>query len=132
MLLQYNRIMITASRLFELLAADHCRQILFLLCSTDSLDISEGLSTRGATQVQQPEASDSQSPSAQQSSPRDSTWREEALELRHVHLPKLADEDIIEWDPTADTISHGDAFEEIEPALRVLASNSTVFPDGLF
>ena len=122
----------SASELFELLAADRRRQILFLLRGTDSITISGGLSTRGATQAEQIGANGSQQLAAQQSSSIDSAWGHQELELRHAHLPKLEDENLIEWEPGTDTISRGAAFEEIEPALEALASNSMAFLDDLF
>lgn len=41
-------------------------------------------------------------------------------ELRHVHLPKLADEGYIEWEMDTGDISKGSRFTEIEPFLQLL------------
>lgn len=48
--------------------------------------------------------------------------RENARELlHHVHLPKLAEEEYIEWDPDAKTVSRGPNFVYVEPLLRLIA-----------
>lgn len=124
--------MTNASQLFELLAADHRRQILFLLCGTESLDVPEGLSTRGGTQAQQ-SGGDHPPPSSVQDSPSsDRPVQQLDMELRHVHLPKLEEEGVIEWEHETGTVFRGPSFEEIKPTLRFLASNPAMFPDDLF
>lgn len=122
--------MTSTSRLFELLAADHRRQVLFLLCATESLEVPEGLFTRSAAQ----QSGDSQSrpSSVRDSSSTDPSSQQLDMELYHSHLPKLEAEGIIEWDREAGTVSRGRTFQEIEPALRLLAANSVVFPGDLF
>lgn len=120
------------SQLFGLLAADYRRQMLFLLCGTESLDVPEGLSTRGGAQAQQSGGDHSPSSSVQDSSSPDQPVQQLDMELRHVHLPKLEEEGLIEWEQETGTVFRGPSFEEIEPALRFLASNPAVFPDGLF
>jgi hypothetical protein len=123
--------MTTASQIFELLAADHRRQVLFLLCGTESLDVPEGLVTRGGAKAQQSGSGRSPSPPVRDSGASDRPVQQLDMELRHVHLPKLEAEDVIEWDSEAGTVSRGPSFEEIEPALRFLASNPVAFPDDL-
>lgn len=54
------------------------------------------------------------------------------MELSHVHLPKLEDSGLIEWDSEAGTVSRGPAFEEVEPVLRLLAANADRLPGDLF
>ena len=41
-------------------------------------------------------------------------------ELHHVHLPKLAAQGYVEWDPNAETIRRGPNFDDIAPLLRLL------------
>ena len=41
------------------------------------------------------------------------------VELHHVHLPKLADVEVITWDPETGAIGRGAAFEEIAPFVRL-------------
>lgn len=43
-----------------------------------------------------------------------------ATRLHHVHLPKLASMDYVEWDPDSGAVRRGPAFEELEPVLSVL------------
>jgi hypothetical protein len=122
--------MTSASWLFELLSNDHRRRILFLLCGSDSIDVPEGLCTRGAAQTQH--AGDSRpAPSPTRAASTDPTVGRLETELRHNHLPKLESEGVIEWDRDADTVAKGPVFQEIEPALRFLASNPVVFPGDL-
>ncbi len=42
-----------------------------------------------------------------------------AINLYHVHLPKLAEEHIIEWDQESHTVRRGEAFDEIVPFLEL-------------
>jgi hypothetical protein len=42
------------------------------------------------------------------------------LELRHNHLPKLDDYGLVDWNPSAETLTRGPRFAEIEPFLDVL------------
>jgi hypothetical protein len=120
--------MLDISILFELLAADCRRQVLFLLCGTDSLQIPEGLSTRGEAQ-----ASQSPDPLSDRTlSSGDQPLRQREMELYHTHLPKLATEGVVEWDREVETVSRGPAFEEIEPALQLLAANPNALPGDLF
>lgn len=111
------------SSLFELLAADTRRRILYVLCERETLRVPEGLRTRSATQPRR-SGDDQTRPVA--------TPREFEVELYHTHLPKLEAERVIEWDRGSQTVSRGPAFEEIEPALRMLAANATTLPGQLF
>jgi hypothetical protein len=52
-----------------------------------------------------------------------------AVELCHIHLPKLAEAGYIEWDKTSRTIRCGPEFDEIEPLVTVLREHPTEFPD---
>jgi hypothetical protein len=45
---------------------------------------------------------------------------DEAIQRRHVHLPKLAQYGYIEWDRDSDAVSRGPQFAAIEPLLRLL------------
>ncbi|WP_049935474.1 DUF7344 domain-containing protein [Haloplanus natans] len=42
------------------------------------------------------------------------------LELRHNHLPKLDDYDLVDWDPSTETLTRGSRFAEVEPFLDVV------------
>lgn len=116
------------STLFEVLAADTRRRVVYMLCDTDTLRVPEGLQIRGQAttrrsgggQTMQNAPSDDQSPNAFE------------MELYHTHLPKLESEGIVEWDRRSQTVARGPTFEEIEPALRMLAMNATSLPGELF
>ena len=118
------------STLFELLAADHRRRLLILLCKTDSIQIPEGLLTRGTrARTNGPPQESSHKETAFQHTPTD----EDALEVQlvHCHLPKLEDADVIEWDRETQTVTRGPAFAEIEPFLSLLIGNADKFPHKL-
>ncbi|MFC7069745.1 hypothetical protein [Halobaculum lipolyticum] len=42
------------------------------------------------------------------------------LHFRHVHLPKLVEEDLVTWDRETDTVSSGSAFDRIVPLLEAI------------
>lgn len=116
--------------LFELLAADRRRQVLFLLCETDSVQVPEGLSTRGEVQAF---GEDHARPLSDRTPPpTDQSLQRLEVELSHIHLPKLEAEGVVEWDREAGTVSRGPVFEEIEPTLRLLAANPSALPGDLF
>lgn len=48
--------------------------------------------------------------------------------FHHVHLPKLAENGYIEWDPGAGTIRRGPNFDEIAPLLDLLAEHEDALP----
>ncbi|MFC6787414.1 ArsR family transcriptional regulator [Halobaculum halobium] len=45
-----------------------------------------------------------------------------SVQLRHVHLPKLADSNLIDWNRDADVVSPGLAFDRIRPLIRAIRS----------
>jgi hypothetical protein len=49
-------------------------------------------------------------------------------ELKHTHLPKLEDEDLIEWDRDDDTVTRGPDFDQIEPLLELLDDHADQLP----
>jgi hypothetical protein len=117
-----------SAALFDLLAADCRRQVLFLLCGAESIQIPEALSTRGEAQA-------SQSPdplSDRTHSPGDRPLQRLETELYHTHLPKLEAEGVVEWDRETSAVSRGPAFEAVEPVLQLLAANPDALPGDLF
>lgn len=112
------------STLFELLAAAPRRRLLVTLCDTESLRISDALLTRGETRTARPDGSSPGGPR----SPGDGGRDARELQLYHNHLPKLAAEDVVEWDPDTGIVSRGPAFREVEPVVRLLVENPQVLP----
>lgn len=112
-----------ASTLFDLLAAGYRRRILLLLCDQESIDVPDALVTRGEAGTVT--TLDGVTPETVRDRERVD------VALYHRHLPKLADEGVIEWDDETGTVTRGPAFGEIEPALRVLAENADRFPSDL-
>lgn len=51
------------------------------------------------------------------------------VKLAHVHLPKLADMGLIEWDRQSDELSKGPNWDEIAPLLQLIADNRDELPD---
>lgn len=53
--------------------------------------------------------------------PKETTERDaELITTHHVHLPKLAEYEYIEWDRGADVVTKGRQFDEIRPLLEFL------------
>lgn len=51
------------------------------------------------------------------------------IELRHSHLPKLADMGFIEWDRESGELSKGPNWTEIAPLLRLMHDHRDELPD---
>jgi len=59
---------------------------------------------------------------------RRSVGRAQQVRMYHVHLPKLDDIGVVDWDREADTIRRGPNFAETEPILDVLGSRRDDLP----
>jgi predicted transcriptional regulator len=53
---------------------------------------------------------------------------ERLVTMQHVHLPKLADYGIIEWDRETHEVTKGPKFDEIRPLLELLAEHEDELP----
>jgi hypothetical protein len=60
----------------------------------------------------------------------DATPTEIRTTLYHVHLPKLAEADYIEWNADSHMIRRGPNFDEIAPLLRLMAEHEDKLPAG--
>lgn len=54
---------------------------------------------------------------------------EQRIALRHSHLPKLDQDEFIEWDRDSNTIRRGENFSEIKPLLRLLRTYTEGFSE---
>lgn len=115
------------SAVFRLLAAKPRRRLLLLLCETEAVSVPGGLRERGA--VQSSHAHDSQP--TQDPSAESTSGERFDLKLIHVHLPKLEEAGLIEWDPEHEAVRRGPEFREIRPILQLLNDNPDAFPSGL-
>lgn len=85
--------------LFEMMANEYRRQLLFTLLERGPSDLPINLDT-----------------------PPDSVDIDPAAPERyHVHLPKLADYGFVEWNRTLNTVEPGPRFETHRPVLELLA-----------
>ncbi len=50
------------------------------------------------------------------------------IKLHHIHLPVLAEAGYIDWDPSTTTVRIGNAFEEIEPLIALVADHRSRLP----
>lgn len=50
------------------------------------------------------------------------------LEMRHVHLPKLADYGLVIWDEEAHEVAKGPNFDEVRPLLELLDDHADELP----
>lgn len=48
------------------------------------------------------------------------TPQQSSVELYHVHLPKLAYSDYVDWDPGDETVTRGSDFDAVLPAIELL------------
>lgn len=89
-----------ADDVFDALADNHRRRLLFALLETNSLNGTTGYLD----------------------SPPDGRRFEERTRSRqqHVHLPKLDDYGFIEWAPVDNDVRRGSRFSEIRPVLELL------------
>lgn len=53
-------------------------------------------------------------------------------ELRHTHLPMLAEAGVLDWDRGADSVRRGPLFDEMQPLLDVLVAHRDRLPDEWF
>lgn len=112
--------------IFSLLAADYRRRVLGLLYDTSTIRIPEDFGKRGASN----ESRSGRSSTTQKMASHETT-REVEIQLEHNHLPKLEEEEFIEWDRDAGVVTRGPAYDEIEPVIDTLLANADAFPGEL-
>jgi hypothetical protein len=114
--------------LFALLADEPRRRVLVSLLDveTGSVPVGEAALTRGAAAHPGGGANAGLNggPGSQSSSPAE-------VALRHVHLPKLDDSDLVDWDPEAGTVARGPRYAEAEAFLELLVRNQHELPGHL-
>lgn len=52
-----------------------------------------------------------------------------AIQLHHVHLPLLAEKDLIAWNRDTGTVRRGDDFGAVEPILTALEAHHDALPE---
>lgn len=97
----------TTDELYGLLASHRRREVLSALATTDGDATVDALADR----IAGPDAD--RSPNAETPAPARESVR---AELLHVHLPKLADADLVEYDPDSGAV----AYERAETAEALL------------
>jgi hypothetical protein len=55
---------------------------------------------------------------------------ERLIAMQHVHLPKLEEYGLIEWNRETHEVTKGSKFEEIEPLLELLEDHEDELPPG--
>lgn len=53
---------------------------------------------------------------------------ERLVQMQHIHLPKLAEYEFIEWDRDTHEVSKGRNFEQIRPLLELLDNHQDELP----
>lgn len=112
------------STVFNLLAEAYRRRVLGLLYEADSVEIPDDLRKRGPID----ESPSGEGPVIQQQNFDGTSSRQVEIQLNHNHLPKLENEEYIEWDRDTGTVSRGPKFDEIEPVVGTLLANADKFP----
>ncbi|WP_254530436.1 helix-turn-helix domain-containing protein [Natrinema gelatinilyticum] len=62
--------------------------------------------------------------------PDDDNLEQFLLQLSHLHLPKLAEAEFIDWNRETNTITRGSRFEEIQPLITLMQEHQDELPDG--
>jgi len=52
------------------------------------------------------------------------------IQMTHVHLPKLEDLGVVEWDREKNVVTRGPAFDELRPLLELIDRHRDELPDG--
>lgn len=68
------------------------------------------------------------SPVAVADTGRETDAAERRMQMRHVHLPKLADRGFVTWNERTHEATRGPKFDEIEPLLELLAAHEDELP----
>jgi len=96
-----------ATIVYRMLAADPRRDVLFALCETPSVQVSEVVERRDDGRPGQARTGETGSESA--------LVDPLELQLYHTHLPKLVDAGLVTWDRDAGVVSQGPEFSEVRP-----------------
>ncbi|WP_425433325.1 DUF7344 domain-containing protein [Haloarcula rubra] len=118
--------MVDTGSLFQLLADDTRRRILYALCDNASIRIPEGILSRGQVQSRDTQP---HSPHSSSTQINGESVQQLEMQLHHVHLPKLEDGGAIEWERETQTVSRGPQFDKLEAILRLLFVNQDRLPD---
>ncbi|QIO24209.1 hypothetical protein [Haloarcula sp. JP-L23] len=118
--------MVDTNTLFQLLANDIRRRILYALCDNASIHVPEGILSHDQVQSQDTQP---HSPHSSSSQINGESVQQLEMQLHHMHLPKLEEEGIIEWERETQTVSRGPQFDKLEPVLRLLFVNQNRLPD---
>ena len=62
-------------------------------------------------------------------SEEDSNSIEQLVQMKHVHLPKMVEYGLIEWDRETHEVSKGDNFDKIRPLLELLDDHQDELPN---
>ena len=93
----------TSDELFTLLDDVHRRRLLLSLLSASSVQPAELVPDAGG---------------------------ELPTRLHHVHLSKLDDAGVVDWDRHRGVVTRGERFEDVEPILTLLANDPSKLPRG--
>jgi hypothetical protein len=102
-----ERHMSDVTTIYRMLAAEPRRDVLFALCETPTVQVSEVLKPRDDGRPEQIRPSGGRQESA--------LVDPLELQLYHTHLPKLADVGLVEWERDAGIVSRGPEFSEVRP-----------------
>ncbi|WP_415379913.1 hypothetical protein [Halosimplex sp. TS25] len=116
--------MIGASTIFGLLANDARRRLLLLLREHETVQVPDAVLERNR------ESPEAESGTGGPGGPDSRRLTE--VRLHHVHLPKLAEADVVEWHRDRDVVTRGARFDDVEPTLAVLAENASRLPQNVF
>ncbi|GAB3675673.1 hypothetical protein GCM10028856_33080 [Halopiger thermotolerans] len=97
----------TVDRVYDLLSDRRRRRLLYLLLEGDRLPVDEIALRLAAWEEETP------LPAVE-----DDRRRRVATALRHNHLPRLADYDVIEYDPDRELVTPGPDFETVDSFVR--------------
>lgn len=101
------------SELFEILSHEYRRRVLMAVAQKNPQD-EDDITSESVADEHEPDGD---------------VLEHVRLQLRHSHLPKLAEAGFVDWDADSGIVTRGPRFEEIRPLLRLMHDHRDELPE---